>query len=311
MKAKTNPQNGENLFSAQFTMAINVRARRSTANILGDQAKARIVGGFSYGSSGSEHDAEDDSPCLSELVHGFLEDGEWSSAEGDRMLDDDSDSNVDESVDDYADEIVDAVRKALTGNVDSYRWLLHCHVIRAAEAFSDLRSDKNLFRRRVMSSLREIGHNAAICKTKWSSTGGLTAGNYEFIDVLLASSSGGHQIRYVIDLDFAGEFEVARPTDQYSRLLTLLPKVFVGKTDNLKKILRAMSDAARRTLKSKGLSLPPWRKNRYMQNKWLGPYRRTVNPSSSSSVVTSATDVKCRAVGFGGGINGGQVFVRT
>uniref|UniRef100_A0A0V0GSX7 Putative ovule protein n=1 Tax=Solanum chacoense TaxID=4108 RepID=A0A0V0GSX7_SOLCH len=45
-----------------------------------------------------------------------------------------------------------------------------------------------------------------------------------------------------------------------------------------------MSDAARRSLKSRGLTFPPWRKHRFMQNKWFSSYKRTTNiiPTANS-----------------------------
>lgn len=158
-----------------------------------------------------------------------------------------------------------------------------------------------------MTFLRELGHNAAICKAKWNSSGGLVAGNYEFIDVV-QSNSYKLQNRYFIDLDFASEFEIARPTNAYARLLEYLPRVFVGKGEELKSIIKVTSQAAKKSLKTKNLTLPPWRKNRYTQNKWFGPYKRTVNPSPAGSytpaMLSLNNGVKCRRVGFEAGVNG-------
>ncbi|PIN14021.1 hypothetical protein CDL12_13368 [Handroanthus impetiginosus] len=165
-----------------------------------------------------------------------------------------------------------------------------------------------MFRRNVMAYLRSCGYNAAICKTKWQSSGGLTAGNHEFFDVIRTENS----TRYFIDMDFASEFEIARPTDSYERLLQHLPRVFVGTSEDLKQILKVVSDAARRSLKSKDLHLPPWRKHRFMQNKWFGPYRRTENlfpvSFSSPSTAKQSYGVKCRAVGFNAAVNGGNLL---
>ncbi|CAI0426367.1 unnamed protein product [Linum tenue] len=160
-----------------------------------------------------------------------------------------------------------------------------------------------------MSFLRESGHNAGICKTRWDSSGGLTGGTYEFIDVFLSPAAAWPK-RYIVDLDFASQFEIARPTAQYQRVLDSLPRVFVGGIADLKRIVRAVSDAARRSLKSKGLSLPPWRKNRYMLNNWLGPYRRTINPVPASSFPSVIGGGQCRVVGFDDGV-GGRLVVRT
>ncbi|MBA0844551.1 hypothetical protein Goarm_005839, partial [Gossypium armourianum] len=269
-----------------------------------------------YDSSGSEHSAavvveDDDSPCLSELVHSFLEDDHDAAEQTSYNSDSDRvDSNLD-----FTDSLEIIIKSTSLNNTDSYRNLLMAHVLRATEMLSFFKTDKAIFRRKVMAYLREVGHNAAICKTKWSSSGGLTAGNYEFIDVVQSAARTG-QNRYLIDLDFASEFEIARPTTEYSRLLQHLPRVFVGRNEELKMIVKVMSDSVKRSLKSKELTLPPWRKNRYMQNKWFGSYRRTTNqiPASSSSLTPSAVHpvniVQCRHVGFDVTVNG-RLFVRT
>ncbi|EEF35094.1 uncharacterized protein LOC8259689 [Ricinus communis] len=279
------------------------RGKRVT-DPLDDDAKARLIGGqLSYGTSGSEHSADDDSPCLSELVHGFLEVDEDLETQSYTY---DSDSDRVDSVSDCA---VDAVKSlCVTTEMDLYRNLLLSHVLKGVEMFSLWRNQKPVLRRKVMSFLRELGHNAAICKTKWDSSGGLNAGNYEFIDAVVLSN------RYIIDLDFASQFEIARPTKEYWKQVQSLPIVFVGKNEDLKRIIKVMSDAAKRSLKSRDLSLPPWRKNRYMQNKWLGPYCRTSNHHQISSNPTmigaAGNGVKCRLVGFDDAVNSG-LFVRT
>ncbi|KAI3450813.1 hypothetical protein Pfo_007478 [Paulownia fortunei] len=279
---------------------------------LDDKVKARIVGRDraepGYVSSGSEHSAQADydvtSSSLSELFFGFAvdDDGESSPESND------SDSERDPSMYDSSYRNVDLIKPILLDQTDEYKKVLKAHVLKAVQVFSCVKSDKQIMRRNVMAFLRDYGYNAAICKTKWESSGGLTAGNYEFIDVLKKDSS----TRYFIDLDFASEFEIARPTNSYERLLQYLPRVFVGKNEDLKQILKAMSDASKRSLKSRGLHLPPWRKHRFMQNKWLGSYRRTANlfPAtfSSPSPVNKSYAVKCRAVGFDAAVNGGRLL---
>ncbi|GMJ00683.1 hypothetical protein like AT3G07350 [Hibiscus trionum] len=292
-------------------MTTSHRRIKRVTDPLDDRVKARLVGA-SYESSGSEHSAaavvvEDDSPCLSELVHGFLED--QHDAAGKTGYNSDSD-RVDSSLD-ITDSLQIIIKSTSLSKMDSYRNLLMAHVLRAMEMLSFFKTDKAIFRRKVMAYLREVGHNAAICKTNWSSSGGLTAGNYEFIDVVQSESPTG-QIRYFVDLDLASEFEIARPTGEYSRLLQHLPRVFVGGNEELKKMVKIMSESVKRSLKSKELTLPPWRKNRYMQNKWFGPYRRTTNqiPANDSPLTIHAVNiVQCRYVGFDA-VNG-RLFVRT
>lgn len=273
---------------------------------LDDKVKARIIGSDRfhnsvYVSSGSEHSSqhgeieEDDAPCLSNLLCGFLdeqdvkEDQSWAEEN-----DSDSDQEYERQMcnDDF--EILSKV--IFNDGSDEYRNVLLGQVLKAVEIFWFVKSDASLLRRNVMAFLRSNGYNAGICKTKWESSGGLTSGSYEFIDVV---RSDNPKIRYFIDLNFTSEFEIARRTSQYERILRALPSVFVGKSDNLKQIVKIMSDGARRSLKSQDLYLPPWRKNRFMQCKWFGKYKRTVNlvPANTYSPVKERA-VKCRSVGF-------------
>ncbi|GKU85960.1 hypothetical protein SLEP1_g555 [Rubroshorea leprosula] len=283
---------------------------KRVTGLLDDKARARLVGVEavepSYVSGGSEHSGEE-FPCLSELVHSFFEEDHRGKSTGY-----DSDSDRVDSVHDCSEALEVILRSTSLGNRDSYRGSLLAQVLKAIEVLSCFKTDKTVFNRKIAAFLRELGYNAAICKTEWSSSGGLAAGNYEFIDVI-QSISVASQNRYFIDIDFASQFEIARPTSEYSRLLQSLPRVFVGKTDELKKIVKVMSNSAMNSLKSRELSLPPWRKNGYMQNKWLGPYRRVVNQiaaNSSTPAIPPVNTVNCRYVGFDDALNG-RLFVRT
>ncbi|XXG50414.1 hypothetical protein AAC387_Pa02g4436 [Persea americana] len=273
-------------------MAVFVRAKRVT-DPLNDRVRACLCGEdyqkTGYGTSGSEHEAED-SAFLSDLIHGFLEDDAGKQLPENREDSDGDESDFDPTA---------TLKSLLTPTVDDrFQSNLFSHVSKAADAFSGLRSDRAAFRRSVMASLRDSGYNAGICKTKWETIGGLTGGNYEFIDVV-RSGSGKWQ-RYLIDLDFEAEFEVARPTEQYARLLQGLPRIYIGRPEEMKQIVRIIADAAKKSLKSRDLHLPPWRKNRYMQAKWLGPYRRTLT-AAAFSPECERFSVKCRSVGFDAG----------
>ncbi|KAL8215097.1 hypothetical protein R6Q57_004548 [Mikania cordata] len=305
-------------------MPIFARVKRVT-DPLDDRVKDRIVGRdrseLVYVSSGSEHSAgsgehNDDSSsslCLSELLDCFLpqgggaeEDGEQCNLNADDndfpMISNDKEVDSDfESDSDRTDEIIERLISILNNqNVDRFRNVLQANVLKAMEVFQSTRSNKQIFHRNVMLFLQNLGYNAAICKTKWESSGGLTSGNYEFIDVVRSDSG----TRYYIDGNFSGEFDIARETEHFRRIRQHLPAVYVGKSEDLKQIVKLLSDATRLSLKSRGLLIPPWRKNRFMQNKWFGPYRRTVNytPANISPVVQPANatpaTVKCRSIGF-------------
>ncbi|CAH2052336.1 unnamed protein product [Thlaspi arvense] len=275
------------------------RTKRAT-DPLDDAAKARIFGHVS-----SSLDQE--SPQLFELVHGFLEDGPEETF-SDSVL---SENSTMECSSEASEE---TIKMALSfSDSDPYRNILLGHVLRAVEVYSALRSrQKSVFRDKVASFLRELGHDAAVCVSKWSSSVKLTGGSYDFIDVVykpLEDDRTAVAIRYFVDLDFASEFEIARPTRQYARVMELLPRVFVGKEENLRTAVRESCDAAKRSLKSRGLSLPPWRRSSYLQHKWFGPYQRKVG-SSLGVTPLNRDAVSCRSIGFDDAVST-RLFIKT
>lgn len=290
---------------------------------LRDRARARIIPDH-YISSGSDHSeaatAEADDESLSDLFYGFQVD-DFAASHRQSLEDDESDSErrrLRSSAGCDLGEDVEELRKTMDlCDMDSFRNVVLGHVIKAVEIFSFVKSNAPMFRRNVMSYLRNLGYNAAISKTKWEQSGGLTAGNYEFIDVVRCDAGNRIICRYFVDLDFVPEFEIARPTAQYQRLVQSLPNIFVGKIEELTQVLKVMSAAAKRSLKSRDLHLPPWRKHRYMRNRWFGPYKRTTNLLFSQSSVFSQPPskqnfaVKCRSIGFDTTAVDGRLLFQT
>ncbi|XP_076888120.1 uncharacterized protein LOC143538440 [Bidens hawaiensis] len=192
-----------------------VRLKRVTDPL--NRVKNQII---AYGSSGSEHSA----------TAGQTDDDENKNEKGDVINDkefneinshNDSDSESEsEELDAKIEEVVSTLRDL---NADSFRTVLFANVTKAMKVFSCLKHIAAVLNRNVMLYLQKLGYNAAISKTKWQSTGGLTAGSYEFIDVIQSTTC----VRYFIDLNFAGEFQIARQTNQFRRFITTLPAVFV------------------------------------------------------------------------------------
>ncbi|KAI3760132.1 hypothetical protein L1987_50522 [Smallanthus sonchifolius] len=117
----------------------------------------------------------------------------------------------------------------------------------------------------VTDSLLASGYTVSICKSRWEKTSTYPAGEYEYIDAVIEGD------RLIIDIDFRSEFEIARSTKSYKAVLQMLPHIFVGKSDRLQKIINIVSDAAKQSLKKKGMPLPPWRRADYVKAKWLSP----------------------------------------
>ncbi|KAK1551028.1 hypothetical protein Q3G72_028843 [Acer saccharum] len=88
--------------------------------------------------------------------------------------------------------------------------------------------------------------------------------------------------RLIVDMEFRSQFEVARPTRGYKELINTLPVIFVGTEEKLNKIICLLCPASNQSLKEKGLHIPPWRSDTYMQSKWLSKNFKRVSFSSNN-----------------------------
>ncbi|KAG5125667.1 hypothetical protein JHK82_026502 [Glycine max] len=150
---------------------------------------------------------------------------------------------------------------------------------------------KDDLRKVVAEALSSLGYDSSICKSKWEKTSSCPAGEYEFIDAIVEGE------RLIVDVDFRSEFEVARSTGTYKAMLQSLPFTYVGKSERLTEIVAIVSEAAKQSLKKKGMHVPPWRKRDYMLAKWLSPSsirekeKENKQPPSSSVQVAAAAAV--------------------
>ena len=94
-------------------------------------------------------------------------------------------------------------------------------------------------------------------------------GEHTFLDVLEPSPSKKSEVRVIIELNFRGEFEVARASEEYKQLTKKLPEVLVGKVERLQNLIKILCSAAKKCMKENKMHMGPWRKHRYMQAKWL------------------------------------------
>lgn len=133
---------------------------------------------------------------------------------------------------------------------------------------------------------------AGLCKSKWEKTGRFPSGNYEYIDVNVNGN------RYIVEVSLDRQFEIARPTDQYASSLNVFPRIFVGKVEELKKIVKLMCSAIKESMKGVDLHVPPWRRKGYMQSKWFGNYKRTTNEVPSKDAQYGEAVAGKRSVGF-------------
>ncbi|CAN6354645.1 unnamed protein product [Urochloa humidicola] len=138
----------------------------------------------------------------------------------------------------------------------------------------------------VAERLRDAGYNSAICRSKWPRTPEIPSGEHSYVDVVVPTRSG-KAVRVVIEPGFRGEFEMARGGAEYRALVAALPEVFVGRSEKLRAVVRVMCDAARQCARENGLHMAPWRKQKYMEAKWLGTPER-VAPGAAGGAAAVA-----------------------
>ncbi|XP_015697650.2 uncharacterized protein LOC102721781 [Oryza brachyantha] len=288
------------------------RTKRATAP-LDAAARARlavVVVPGSAESSGSEHEGDGAAAALSSLVNEYLLEADDATVPSAAVLAAGGSSEVEDDEDDLDDdsaaaaEEVGEIRRVLeaAGTGDDRRRRIFADVADAMRELENVRGERSAFRRAVMSLLRERGHDAGLCKARWDKTTSMVAGSYEYIDVVVTAAGAGAEAatRYIVDVGFAEEFDVARPTEGYVAVRSALPEVLVARPDDVRQIVRAASSSLRRSLKHRRLSVPPWRKRKFMLAKWLGPYRRTVNavPTSAGTAMPhgGGPSAVCRTV---------------
>lgn len=128
--------------------------------------------------------------------------------------------------------------------------------------------------REVCRRLQNAGYNSAICKSKWRSSPEIPAGKHTYLDVIDNSNPKKGEVRVIIELNFRGEFEMARASEEYNQLISRLPEVFVGKVERLRTLVKVLCTAAKKCMKDKKMHMAPWRKRKYMQAKWFNTCER-------------------------------------
>ncbi|KAL2229981.1 uncharacterized protein LOC105171616 [Sesamum indicum] len=244
---------------------------------------------------------EPSSVCLDKMVQNFIEDNNekqstTAAAKCGRNRCNCFNGNSNDSSDDELDFFSDSVsaNSSFSDPSDTLKSLIPCASVAERNLLADTSKiveknnktckGKDDLRKIVTDGLIALGYNASLCKSKWEKSSSIPAGEYEYIDVIVEGE------RVLIDVDFRSEFEIARSTSSYKAILQSLPYIFVGKSDRLLQIVSIASEAARQSLKKKGMHIAPWRKSEYMKSKWLSPHTRITqlkptNPAHEDAVV--------------------------
>lgn len=131
-----------------------------------------------------------------------------------------------------------------------------------------------------VSGISELGYDLLIYLV-----GKSISNEHKYIDVIVEGEE-----RVIIWIDFRSEFEIARSTRNYRRLLEMVPTIFVGRSDRLLQIVDVMSEALKKSMKKEGLHIPPWRKSKYMRSKWVSPHQR-LSPVEEQGTIVEAKQI--------------------
>nr|XP_004247620.1 uncharacterized protein LOC101261455 [Solanum lycopersicum] len=240
------------------------------------------------GKDGAVPEFEPSSLCLAKMVQNFIEENNEKPSPakcGRNRCNCFNGTNNDSSDDEF--DFADSAHSSFNDSSDALKSLIPCATVVERNLLADISQiveknkackSKNDLRKIVTDELLKLGYNASICKSKWEKAPSVPAGEYEYIDVIEKGE------RVLIDVDFRSEFEVARSTSSYKAVLQLLPFIFVGNSDRLLQIVSIASEAARQSLKKKGMHIAPWRKAEYIKAKWLSPHIRTGEATVKSEV---------------------------
>ncbi|TXG72148.1 hypothetical protein EZV62_000727 [Acer yangbiense] len=289
------------LFDRQFPSVLRISSA--------DRQPAVVVGGGGEpqfnkdGGTGTEF--EPSSVCLAKMVLNFMEETneKQSNVKCPRNRCNCFNGNSNDSSDDESDFFNGFGDSINGGSFSDYSDIIKSLIPCASVVERNLLADtamiidknnknhkrKDDLRKIVTDGLQSLGYNSSVCKSKWDKCPSFPAGEYEYIDVVVEGE------RLLVDVDFRSEFEVARSTSAYKAILQSLPYIFVGKPERIGQIVSIVSEAAKLSLKKKGMHFPPWRKAEYMRAKWLSPFTRTSQNDNVSSNKTEAEtgNVQC------------------
>ncbi|CAI9781225.1 unnamed protein product [Fraxinus pennsylvanica] len=263
------------LFEKQFSSVLRISTQEKAAGNGGADEPHHCI---KYG----PEEFEPSSVCLDKMVQNFIEDNNEKPHRCCRNRCNCFNKNCSDSSDEELDSFNcfgESTNSPSSDALELVKSLVPCACVYERNLLADtakiveknkISKRKDDFCRKIVSdNLIALGYNASICKSRWEKSPSFPSGEYEYVDVMIEGD------RFIIDIDFRSEFEIARSTKAYKSLLQTLPNIFVGKSDRLEKIINVVSDAAKQSLKKKGMPFPPWRKADYVKAKWLSPYTRT------------------------------------
>ncbi|MCO5546840.1 hypothetical protein L7F22_000277 [Adiantum nelumboides] len=153
----------------------------------------------------------------------------------------------------------------------------------------------------MLRCLQGEAFKAALCVTERKlacATASLPpSGGHKYIDVIVGDElkqglflGQNSSERVIVDVGFCGHFEIARPLPAYQKLSAMLPSTFIGKADLLRRMVHIMCQAAKASLESQGMHIPPWRTFSFIYAKWFSSScTRISSLEEASKIVLNGT----------------------
>ncbi|KAK7393483.1 hypothetical protein VNO78_22040 [Psophocarpus tetragonolobus] len=274
------PSDGTRLEQAKPVVKSRLKRllERQFSGVLRNSTPEKIAGCEEQYLCNGLNEFEPSSACLAKMVQNFIEESHEKHSTSHRSRCNCFNRNYDDSSDEEWNSLGDS--NYSTGEAcESLKGLVACGRVSEKNLLADtakiveknkICKRKDSFSRKIVADgLVSLGYDASICKSRWEKSPSYPAGEYEYIDVMTGKE------RVVVDIDFRSEFEIARSTKAYKAILQNLPYIFVGTCDRLQSIVAIVSEAAKQSLKKKGMHVPPWRRVEYVKAKWLSPFTRT------------------------------------
>ncbi|WVZ73932.1 hypothetical protein U9M48_022182 [Paspalum notatum var. saurae] len=238
--------------------------KKATA-VLDEAARARLRGPFigdiaSSAAPSGRADADDDlMDLVDEFYNGY---GENGTADG-GVAKDAVASRSTEWKETVRLALVDAEADAVAARI---RAEAECIVRGAGPTVAG--GGGGIRKKHLVERLRARGFNAGLCRSSWERSSSIPApGTYEYVDVTMGSPPASSS-RYIVEVNVAAEFEIARPSAEYQDLVSSLPALLVARPEALKELAAAMCGAAVESIRGAGMHVPPWRRTAYVQAKW-------------------------------------------
>lgn len=116
----------------------------------------------------------------------------------------------------------------------------------------------------VAAQLRKEGYDARVVAKKATEGDYLRTWSHSYVIVHRGSSE-----EIIVEPNFAAQFQVARPTQTFKKIVDMIPLEFIGSMERLLQVADFLATKALESLRASGLNVPPWRERDGMLSKWM------------------------------------------